>query len=537
MPTIVLDSAGWLSVSKQTARRRQAPNPKLDDVAMAPVSRRSFLAGGAGLAGGALAAGMSAQQARADATGPSGGSPGESLNADVVVVGAGISGLTAAAAIVAAGYSVIVLEASDRVGGRVLNHDIGGGHIAEAGGEFIGPTQTHIAVLAQSLGIPTFRLYDEGDDVYVYGSTRILYKDTGLLGSAPPDPRLLPDLTIVSAEIDAIALDFPVAAPWTWAKAAETDIITFEDWIRARTINFDYDLPVLASVTEAVWGCDPHEISALYAIAYCAAAGDETTPGTFQALIDVRGGAQMYRFVGGSQRVPLALAAGLGSAVQLNAPARTIVQDDAGVVVVSDTLTVSAQQCIVAMSPALASRIEYEPALPSARDMLTQRVFMGALMKVEAIYSTPFWRDSGLTGQFLTAGGPVCYAFDNSPPDGSVGVLAGFVGGQYQRALGPQPPAARQASVVGQYAAVFEDSRFLSPSSYFDMDWTTEPWIRGCPTGLFGPGTLTAYGPALTAPVGSIHWAGTETSDYWPGYMDGAVRAGQRAAAEVIAEL
>jgi monoamine oxidase len=414
---------------------------------MPAVSRRSFLAGSASLAGGALTAGATAERARASASAGTDPSSAD-LTADVVVVGAGISGLTAAAAVAAAGHSVVVLEADDRVGGRVLNHDIGGGHVAEAGGEFVGPTQTHITALAKSLGIPTFRVYDQGDDVYVYDGKRLLYRDTGLLGSAPPDPRLLPDLLIISAEIDAIARTFPTAAPWTWSNASATDLITFEDWIRARAVDVDYVLPVLASVTEAVWGCDPHEISALYAIAYCAAAGDETTPGSFQALIDVRGGAQMDRFVGGSQRVPLALAAQLGSAVQLSAPVRTIVQSDASVLVISDTVTVSARQCIVAMSPALAGRIEYQPGLPSARDLLSQRVFMGALMKVEAIYPTPFWRESGLTGQFLTAGGPVCYSFDNSPPDGSVGVLAGFVGGQYQRALGAESAAAPQAALV-----------------------------------------------------------------------------------------
>src|SRR5262249_4531652 len=156
------------------------------------------------------------------------GRPAPGVSADAVVVGAGISGLTAAATIVAAGHSVIVLEARDRVGGRVLNHDIGGGNVAEAGGAFIGPTQTHIAALAESLGIAKCRVYASGDDVYVYGSTRLLYKDTGLLGSAPPDPRLLPDLAILSAEIDAIGRTFPVAAPWTWANAADNDLITFE---------------------------------------------------------------------------------------------------------------------------------------------------------------------------------------------------------------------------------------------------------------------------------------------------------------------
>jgi monoamine oxidase len=162
---------------------------------------------------------------------------------------------------------------------------------------------------------------------------------------------------------------------------------------------------------------------------------------------------------------------------------------------------------------------------------------MGMLMKAEAVYPTPFWRAKGLTGQFLTTEGPVGYAFDNSPPDGSVGVLAGFVGGTQNLTYGPMSPDARRAAVLNQFAAIFKDPRFLTPVEYFDMDWTTEEWSRGGPTALFGPGTLVEFGPALRAPVGRIHWAGTETSDYWQGYMDGAVRSGERAAAEVLAAL
>jgi monoamine oxidase len=158
-------------------------------------------------------------------------------------------------------------------------------------------------------------------------------------------------------------------------------------------------------------------------------------------------------------------------------------------------------------------------------------------MKVEAVYPTPFWRDSGLTGQFLTVGGPVGYAFDNSPPDGSPGVLAGFVGGTQNLTWAVKSPAERRAGVLAQYARIFQDARFSTPIDYFDMDWTVEQWSRGGPTAVAGPGTLTAYGPALRAPVGRIHWAGTETSDYWQGYMDGAVRSGERAAREVLAAL
>jgi monoamine oxidase len=153
------------------------------------------------------------------------------------------------------------------------------------------------------------------------------------------------------------------------------------------------------------------------------------------------------------------------------------------------------------------------------------------------VYPTPFWRTANLTGQFLTVGGPVGYSFDNSPPDGSPGVLAGFVGGAQNLQWGPKPLAERRAAVLAQFARMFGNTRYLSPTEYFEMDWTLEEWSRGGPTAIAGPGTLTSFGPSLRAPVGRIHWAGTETSDYWQGYMDGAVRSGERAATEVAAGL
>jgi monoamine oxidase len=311
-----------------------------------------------------------------------------------------------------------------------------------------------------------------------------------------------------------------------------------ETWVRQHATNPDYVLPVLAAATRALWGCEPPDVSYLYAVAYVAAAGNATTPGTFERLLNVRNGAQQSRFVGGSQLVSQRVATALGaSRIKLNAPVRKISQTSSGVTVVADGYTVNATRAVVAIPPALAVRIVYDPILPAGRDMITQRVPMGALMKVEAVYPTPFWRANNLTGQFLTTSEPVGYAFDNSPPDGSLGVLAGFVGGNANRGYGAMPPAQRRAAVLSQYASVFQDDRFLAPSDYFDFNWVDEPWTRGAPTGLFGPGTLTAYGPALRAPVGRIHWAGTETSDFWQGYMDGAVRSGERATHEVLANL
>lgn len=460
---------------------------------------------------------------------------------DVVVVGAGLAGLTTASNLVAAGHSVLVLEARDRVGGRVLNHDIGGGRVAEAGGEFVGPTQDHIKALATSLGVGIFDAYDTGQNVYVNGSTRLKYSDSGLLGSvlgtAPPDPLLLPDLTLLTTQIDAIAKDVNPAAPWTYKDAAALDSITLESWIRSHSVNSDGILALFSALSEPLWGAEAREVSMLYAAAYVASAGNETNVGTIERLLNVRNGAQQSRFVGGSQLIAFRLAQSLGARVHVSMPVRRIEQTATGVSVIADGATVSAKRVVVAVPPPIAARIDYAPLLHAQRDLLTQRMGMGALMKVEAVYPTPFWRSAGLTGQFVTTTGPVKFGFDNSPPDGSLGVLAGFVGGDEHRAWSTKTFADRRDGVLRQLASVLGDQRFLSPSDYFDMDWTNEQWSRGGPTALFGPGTLTEYGHALAAPVGRIHWAGTETSDFWQGYMDGAVRSGQRAAREVHAVL
>jgi monoamine oxidase len=490
--------------------------------------RRAFLTGA--LATGAAAA--------ATATlGSSSAGAATSLSADVAIVGAGLAGLTAARNLVAAGRTVVVLEARDRVGGRTLNHSLGGGHVAEAGGEFIGPTQDRILALATAVGVGTFDAYDTGKNVYKNGLISLKYSDTGVLGTAPTDPLLIADIIKLSQQIDQLSTTVPPAAPWTAANAARYDGETLETWVRANALNPQGILGLLAPFTQALVGAEPRDLSFLFILAYVASAGNSGNVGTFERLINVRGGAQQTRFVGGSQQVALRVAAALGSRVQLNAPVRSITQTATGVSVAADSLTVSARRVVVAVPTPLAGRIDYSPPLPVTRDQLMQRTAMGALMKVEAVYPTPFWRASGLTGQFLTVGGPVGYSFDNSPPAGDIGVLAGFVGGDQNRSWGARTPAERRAGVLAQYARLFGDDRFLAPSDYFDLDWPTEQWSRGGPTPIFGPGTLTEYGPALRTPVGRIHWAGTETSDYWQGYMDGAVRSGERVAAEVSAAL
>jgi monoamine oxidase len=469
---------------------------------------------------------------------------------DVAVVGGGIAGLTAAFNLAGKGHSVRVLEARNRVGGRIWNHDLGGGKVSERGGTFVGPTQDRLMALANKMNVGTFDTYDNGDDLYINnvdnpaGLIRpMTYSDTGPTGTAPPDPTILADLNNVISNLDEMSKSVPVDAPWSAKQAASWDGQTLEAYINSQSSNprFKALIPV---ATRPIFGAEPRELSLLFVLFYIASSGNPQNPGTFERNFDTRGGGQQSRFIGGSQLIPIRVAQHLGpKRVLLNAPVRQIDQGKQGVTVHADGHTVVAKRAIVAIPPVLAGRIHYQPGLPAARDQLTQRYPQGTLTKVAAMYDTPFWRDAGLTGQVLDTGGPVSASFDDSPPDGSPGVLFGFVGGDNARSFNVMSPAARQNAVLQQFVSWFSSqSAALGAAAkqargYFDTNWSAEVWTRGCPVGIPSLGTLTAYGPHLRAPVGRIHWAGTETSDYWNGYMDGAVRSGERAAGEVLTGL
>jgi monoamine oxidase len=470
----------------------------------------------------------------------------KSHKADVVIVGAGFAGLTAARLVAAAGHSVTVLEARNRVGGRAWNHDLGGGKVSERGATFAGPTQDHILALAQAMGVPTFPTYDTGDDIYINNVEDPLgligpqrYSDSGplagLTGTAPPDPTIVAELTEVVQQLDQMSTQVPVDSPWSASSASRWDRQTLQSWLDANSVTPRFKALVPAA-TRPIFGAEPGELSMLFVLFYIAASGNEQNSGTFERNFDTRNGAQQWRFVGGTQAITDRLAAHVGHRVVLSSPGRRISHARGGVIVHSDVMTVTAKRVIVATPPTLAGRIQYEPALPFARDQLIQRYPQGTLTKVAAVYPTPFWRASGLTGTVLDTGGPVNASFDDSPPDGSPGVLFGFVGGDNARSYNAMSPSARQAAVVNQYVSWF-GPQAANPIAYFDTNWSDEIWTRGCPVGIPSPGTLVAYGPLIRQPVGRIHWAGTETSTYWNGYMDGAVRSGERAAAEVLAAL
>ncbi len=492
------------------------------------VTRRRFVTGT--LAGGATVALPAAEAKPANQKGS-----GSTRKVEVAIVGAGFAGLTAARTLTRAGRSVAVVEARERVGGRVWNHQLGDGHISERGGTFVGPTQDHVMALAKQLGVATFPTYDKGDNVYVINGRRGTYSDTGVTGTAPPDPVILPDLALVVTELDKMSRTVPVNAPWSAKNAASWDGQTLESWINTHAVTPQFHKYVPLA-TRPIFGAEPRELSLLFVLFYIASSGDEKHPGTFERNFDTRGGAQQSRFHGGSQLIALKMAQHLGRRVVLGSPVRRIVQGSRGVTVHSDRVTIKAREVIVAIPPALAARIDYEPILPFQRDQLTQRYGQGTLTKVAAVYDRPFWRAKGLNGTAFDTTGPVTATFDDSPPGGEPGIVFGFVGGDDARRYATMSPASRRAAVLAQFAKFF-GAEAHSPRAFFETSWSGEQWTRGCPVGIPSMGTLVAYGSRVRQPVGRIHWAGTETSNYWNGYMDGAVRSGQRAAAEVLAEL
>jgi monoamine oxidase len=449
----------------------------------------------------------------------------DSREADVVVVGAGLAGLVAARRLTAEGIDCVVVEARDRVGGRTLNHSIGDGKIVEVGGQWIGPTQTRVLELMRELGLESFPTHHQGEHVIEFEGA--LHRYTGTIPKI--SKRLLADFGQAQWKLDRMARQVPADAPWTAPKAKEWDSQTLWSWMR-RNVYTRGARDAFALSVEAVWAAQPEDLSLLHVLFYISSAGG------LNALWDTEGGAQDARVVGGSQLISVRMAEELGDRVLLEAPVRRIDYEPDRVTVHADGVEVEARRAIVAIPPTLTCRIAYDPPMPAMRDQLTQRIPQGAVIKCMAIYDKPFWRERGLTGQATSTDGPVKLTFDNSPPDGSPGVLLGFLEGNQARELGAWEPERRRAAVIDCFTRLFGPDA-SAPLDYVDKRWADEEWTRGCYGCYMPPGAWTVYGPHLRAPVGPIHWAGAETATVWSGYMDGAVRSGDSAAEAVSASL
>ncbi len=444
---------------------------------------------------------------------------------DVVVVGAGLSGLFAAHLIREQGRDVVVVEARDRVGGRTLSVEHRGA-IFEHGAQWIGAGQLRMQKLAKELGLTTFAQRHEGTKVVELDGARSTYE-----GRIPS----LSWLTLLETELglrklDAMARSVPLEDPSMARRAAEWDATTVEA-ARARLIRSRQGRQMFDLAVRTVMGAEPAELSLLHFLFYINSAG------SFRKLIDVPEGAQALRVHEGTQAFSTRLAERLGhERLRLETPVHRIVQTDDEVVVHTDDGSIRARLVVVALPPHLAGRLQFEPALPALRDQLLMRWAMGATTKVLAFYPEASWRRRGMSGEAIASGGPISCLFDNSSADGEVAAIVGFVVGTEARKWSALAPAERRE------LALAEIERLLgvpaaSAVHFAEQDWASEPFTGGCPVASFPTGGITAFAKVWRTPVGRIHWAGTETARYWNGYLEGALDSAERAAAEVLSRL
>ncbi len=442
--------------------------------------------------------------------------------AGVVVVGAGFAGLSAARALVEAGIDVLVLEARDRVGGRSYTRPASDGTPIDMGAQWIGPAQDRLAELAEAVGVATFPTYNEGKNIEYRDGQRMTYE--GAISTV--DPLVTMETVETILTLNMMASEVPLDAPWDAPQAAEWDAQTVATWLQ-QNVEAERVRDLFVLGVQAVFSVEPRDLSFLHFLFYIHSGGN------LNQLLSVARGAQERRFHGGSQPIANHVARGLGERVLLNAPVHTITQDADSVRVEGDDFVVVAQQAIIAIPPTLAGRLRYRPALPGYRDQLTQRMPMGTIIKIHCLYKTPFWRAEGFSGQATSFDGIVRVTFDNSPERGMPGVLMGFIEGDEARIWGRRAPEERKAAVLSCLARYFGE-KALQPYEYIEQNWADEEYTRGCYAAIMVPGGWTTYGEALRAPIGRLHWAGTETATVWNGYMDGAIQSGQRAAAEVL---
>lgn len=435
---------------------------------------------------------------------------------DVAIVGGGLAGMAAARELSIQGVdNFVLLEARDRVGGRTFNHDLGGGYVAEGGGQWVGPTQTAVLDLCDELGVETFPTYLKGDAVVRLDGRRMTLPKAMVL--SPPTAFLL--------RLDELAKTVPLDAPWNAREAGEWDRMTVARWAKANGASAS-DMDRLRQIVALDLASTPEELSFLYLLYYIHSAGG------VEMLESFEGGAQTSRIVGGSQVLSLKIAETLGDRLRLSSPVSRIRQDESAVAIETLNGRFRARHVIMALMPSLCAQIGFDPPLPPDRAALQSRWRADSTaIKFNVAYERPFWRDNNLSGLSFSDRGAVPFTTDNSPPDGGIGVLL-ILG---DRGLYPDDPESRRETVLNDLARLFgEPAR--RPTGFYEMDWSTETYTGACVSPL-APGVLTQYGHAMRGSFGRLHWSGTEAAEVWTGYMDGAVRAGRGAARRVWAEL
>lgn len=448
----------------------------------------------------------------------------EHIERDVVIVGAGATGLNAAYRLQQAGKSVIVLEARDRVGGRLWTNAIDG-QMYEIGGQWVSPDQTELIGTLEELGLETYSRFREGESVYVTpeGEAKRFTGDI-----FPAGEHTEAEITRLIGILDELVAQTDPAAPWEHPRAKEFDHISFRAWLESESDDSEAVENISLFIADAMLTKPSHAFSLLQALLMAASAG------SFSHLVDADFILDK-RVVGGLQSVPLVLAERLGpDVVRLEQPVRSISWGSLGAVVRSDELEVAADQVIVAVPPNLYDRIDYVPALPRLRQQQFQHQSLGLVIKVHATYETPFWRSAGLSGTAFSPYQLVHEAYDNSNHGESRGTLVGFVSDEKADAVFQLAASERKQRIL-ESLATYYGPEALNPSVYYESDWAAEEWTRGAYATSFDLGGLTRYGAMQLEPIGPIRFGSSDLAAEGYQHVDGALRVGKRLAHEILA--
>lgn len=444
---------------------------------------------------------------------------------DTIVIGAGFAGLSAAKSLCAKGHdNILVLEAADRVGGRTKLGTVAGMDI-DLGGMWLGPSQLRLKALAEEFQVQTYKTHISGNGIFrVQGRTREIEGD-----AFEKTYSILEKLDFANAarKLSKLEAELDCNAPWKHPCAKKLDGSTVEQWaqenVRSASIRQTFRLICLS-----LFCAEASQVSMLFFVHYV-----KSGEGLDVLLSQSEGGAQNILFRGGVHQIARKIAEELGDILRLSEPVSRVDWSNHEVVVQTKGGEYRAKSLILAVPGPLLPKIDFDPPLPMNKQILHQRSHMGSVIKYWIGYERPFWRESGFNGLIMVDDHPCSPCMDATPPDNQNGVLAGFFDANHALDFSDVSPEGRRQAVIEMLVEHYgSDAR--NPLAYTDNDWTTEQWSGGCFGAYMPPGIFAKFGPALRNPVGPLHWAGTETSPEWTGYIEGAIRSGERAAQEVL---